>query len=88
MEKPLTLKDAASYLGVSPITIRRLLARGDGPRYFRVGKQLRFTKEALADYLCRGEQEQEQIKLKRKAAFLGVSTDELSRLRGFSRTAP
>ena len=88
MDIPLNLKDTASYLGVSPITIRRLLASGDGPRYFRVGKQLRFTREALADYLRHGEQQQEQIQLKRKAAFLGVSIDDLSRLCAFSRTAP
>jgi excisionase family DNA binding protein len=71
MDTPLSLRDAASYLGVAPITVRRLLARGDGPRHFRVGKQLRFTREAVADYLRQREQEQEVVQVKLKAEFLG-----------------
>jgi excisionase family DNA binding protein len=71
MGTPLSLREAALYLNISPITVRRLLERGDGPRHFRVGKLFRFTREALDDYVRQSEQEQEKVQAKLKAEFLG-----------------
>ena len=70
MTKNFNIKDAAAYLGVAPVTIRRLLARGEGPRFFKVGVQLRFTEEALLDYQRRLEREQEELQLQRRAMAL------------------
>ena len=50
MIKNFNIKDAAAYLGVAPVTIRRLMAQGEGLRFFKVGVQLRFTEEAPPDY--------------------------------------
>jgi len=81
MEKNLDAKRTAEILDVSVITLRRLLARGEGPRFFKVGRQLRFTEAALQDYLRCAEQEQQDHQLERKAAFLGVKVEQLSRIR-------
>jgi len=50
------LKDkryAARFLGVSIYTIDRWVMNGVGPRFIRVGKQVRFKPEDLADFVER-----------------------------------
>ena len=81
MTKNFNIKDAAAYLGVAPVTIRRLMARGEGPRFFKVGVQLRFTEEALLDYQQRLEREQEELQLQRRAKALGIEACKLARIR-------
>ena len=81
MTRNFNIKEAAAYLGVAPVTIRRLLVRGEGPRFFKVGAQLRFTQDALLDYQKRMEQEQEELQLQRRAMALGIEARKLARIR-------
>jgi len=80
MNNNYSIKEAAAYLGVAPVTIRRLLARGEGPRFFKVGAQLRFAEDALLDYQKRMEQAQEELQLRRRAVALGIETRKLARI--------
>ena len=45
--------DAAAYLNISEVTLLRLVRAGEVP-HTRVGRSLRFTKEALDAYLREG----------------------------------
>jgi len=42
IDEPLTPRELAAFLKVSPVTVRRLLANKELP-YFRVGRQVRFV---------------------------------------------
>jgi excisionase family DNA binding protein len=43
--------DAASFLGVSVSTLRRLRASDGGPAYIRIGHLIRYRESALEAYL-------------------------------------
>lgn len=54
MAKPLrlwTVEGLAEYLGVPVQTIYRWNARGDGPRYVKIGKHARYRPEDVVDWL-------------------------------------
>ena len=38
---------AAQYLNMSPGYIRTLRSKGEGPKYYKIGKSIRFRKEDL-----------------------------------------
>jgi len=46
----LSVQDAADYLGVAPITVRRMIARGDLP-HARLGRAIRVRVVDLDRYL-------------------------------------
>jgi len=50
MEQLLTIQQVASYLSVSPRTVRRLLARGSLP-FVRFGRLVRFREQDLARWV-------------------------------------
>lgn len=50
IERPMTPRDLAAFLQVSPITIRRLLRDGKLP-HFRLGQRVRFMPSAVLDAL-------------------------------------
>ena len=52
--KFLSVKDMASYLGIVPMTVYRMVDRGDLSCY-RVGNRLKFTPDQLKEYLDRNE---------------------------------
>jgi excisionase family DNA binding protein len=50
MNPLMTVKDAASFLNVSPMTIYREVNAGTLP-HVRIGRSIRFSKEALDAYI-------------------------------------
>ena len=46
---------AARLLGVSESFLNKARVRGDGPRFTRIGTAIRYTPEALRDYLRQNE---------------------------------
>lgn len=46
-------REAAAYLNISEVTLLRLVRAGEVP-HARVGRSIRFTKEALDEYLRAG----------------------------------
>lgn len=44
----LNTKDAAKLLGISTKGLEGLRARGDGPKYIRIGKAIRYRRSDLA----------------------------------------
>jgi excisionase family DNA binding protein len=56
MEKVcLTPRDAAKALSLGLRTLARLRERGEGPRYIRVGKAVRYQVEDLKEWRGNGE---------------------------------
>ena len=43
--------EAAQYLSISLSTIRRRRRAGTGPEFYRIGKVIRYRREALEDYI-------------------------------------
>lgn len=52
------VKGAAEYLNCSPKTVYALIARGE-IKYYRVGRNYRFTKEMLDQFIGTGGSENE-----------------------------
>lgn len=44
-------KEAASFLRVTPRTLRNWRHRGDGPPYIKLGRAVRYTKKDLEDWI-------------------------------------
>jgi excisionase family DNA binding protein len=51
-EKMFTVEDLADYLGVPVGTVRKWRYDGTGPRGVRVGRHVRFTREAVAEWIA------------------------------------
>lgn len=51
LETPLTPLKAAKYLGISEATLRLWRAQGQGPRFFRAGKLIRFRIRDLNEWI-------------------------------------
>jgi excisionase family DNA binding protein len=45
-----TIRDAATYLSVSPRTVERARSRGDFPPAIRIGRTVRFEAAAVMDW--------------------------------------
>lgn len=54
MEKLYNVKEASEFLGYHPDYIRKL-AKGGKLEYYKAGREFRFTKEMLVNYLKRGK---------------------------------
>lgn len=50
----LTIEQVAERLAVSPRSVRRLADSGKGPRPLRVGALLRWSAEAVEDWIAQG----------------------------------
>ena len=44
-------RDAARILGVSMSWLAKARLRGDGPRYVKIGRSVRYPESALRDYI-------------------------------------
>jgi excisionase family DNA binding protein len=44
--------EAAAYLGSSRSTLAKRRLRGDGPRFFRLGRAIRYRREDLDEWLA------------------------------------
>lgn len=44
-------RDVAEYLGTAPATVRFWRYAGTGPRYYRVGRSIRYSKADVDAYL-------------------------------------
>jgi excisionase family DNA binding protein len=53
IEPLLTFQQARDVLGVSTLTLRRFIERGDFPTPIRIGRQLRFKPDDVRDYIDR-----------------------------------
>lgn len=42
----------ASYIGLSPVTLRKWRMTGDGPRFLRLGRAVRYRKKELDAFLA------------------------------------
>ena len=51
MQKLLNTKEASSYLGLKPETLIVWRHKGVGPRYIKVGFNVRYTADILDEYL-------------------------------------
>ena len=49
LETAIDSRETARILGLSPVTLQQLRARGDGPPFFRIGRTVRFR---LGDVLA------------------------------------
>jgi excisionase family DNA binding protein len=47
MNKLMSASEVASYLGISKRSLESLLARGDGPRFIKIGNLRRWQQEEL-----------------------------------------
>ena len=56
-EKPLTLIEAARYLGFSPSYIYKLTSKNVIPHYKPSGKKILFIKKELDDWVVQGKKE-------------------------------
>ena len=54
MEKLYNIHEASEFLGYHPNHLRRI-AREGKIEYYKAGKEFRFTKEMLVNYLKRGK---------------------------------
>lgn len=52
-ERLYTTEEAAALLGISPRTLETARQRGGGPRYYRVGRCVRYAKSDLIAYLAK-----------------------------------
>ena len=51
MDELLTAKEAATFLKVSVITLAKWRGKKSGPAYTRTGRTIKYTREALEDFL-------------------------------------
>lgn len=51
MERVLNQKEAATLLGVSTRTLERLRVTGNGPRFTRLGRLVRYRQCDLSDFI-------------------------------------
>ncbi len=56
-QEVLTTLEAAGYLRISDRTLWDLIQQGDGPPFFKCGKQYRFYKAALQEWMTNQQQE-------------------------------
>lgn len=49
----ISVNEAATRLGLSPLTIRRLIRRGDLPHVRPTGRSVRIPEDAIADFIAR-----------------------------------
>ena len=49
-ERALTTPQAGELLGLASITLQQQRARGEGPRFFRVGRSVRYRLGDVIDY--------------------------------------
>ncbi len=49
----LTESEAAAFLRLQPVTLKKWRFRGRGPAYVRLGSAIRYERRALLDYLDR-----------------------------------
>jgi hypothetical protein len=49
-ERAVTARQAAELLGMSPVTLEQWRRRGDGPRFWRVGRRVRYRLGDVLDY--------------------------------------
>lgn len=49
--RPLDTRQAADYLGLSKFTLEIWRSRGDGPRYLKLGRSVRYTREDLNAFM-------------------------------------
>jgi len=47
-----TTPQAAAYLGLSPNTLNRWRYTGDGPRFVKLGRAVRYRREELDDWVA------------------------------------
>lgn len=47
----LTVSEAAQYLGLAQSTLNKWRCFGDGPRFLKLGKAIRYRKSDLDEYL-------------------------------------
>jgi len=51
LSRLLTTKEAAAYLNVSVSFLMKARHRGDGPRYRKIGRSVRYTEQDLLEWL-------------------------------------
>lgn len=57
MEKFMSATEVATYISVSKCTVENLLARGDAPRYIKVGNLRRSRREELIEWTLQNAQD-------------------------------
>lgn len=54
-DRLLNTKEAASFLGMSPITLAIYRVKGGGPTYRKLGRSVRYAAEDLAAFIDAGK---------------------------------
>ena len=54
-QKLLTVNEAASYLGLSHQTLAQYRLQNKGPRYYKLGRNVRYSLRQLEDWLSQSE---------------------------------
>ena len=49
----MTTKEAATYVGLAQPTLERFRVEGQGPRYYKLGGAVRYSKQLLDEWLER-----------------------------------
>lgn len=47
----LTTIQAAEYIGISPALMKKMRADGKGPRFYRIGKLIKYSEDNLDTYV-------------------------------------
>ena len=47
----MTRQQAADYLGVTPQALSQMNVRGQGPRFVRIGRSVRYRRDDLLDWI-------------------------------------
>ena len=50
-ERLLTTSEAATLVGLSPNHLEKLRVRGGGPSYIKLGRQVRYEPQSIADWI-------------------------------------
>jgi len=52
MDKNLTTKEAAEFLGISKGTMERMRKDNQGPPYFKIGRVIRYSLQDLKEWIA------------------------------------
>jgi len=51
MQKLLTTKELAKYLGIAPYTLHQYRTKGNGPRYIKLGRLVRYDIDDVQEWI-------------------------------------
>lgn len=80
MDRCLTVAEVAEYLGIHPVTVRRMARDGKLPGR-KIGKYWRFDPDNLREYMCRQLQNEENSQWPLEETLQPVSILEIGTLR-------